>query len=191
MSAHAIQRVGTALIVIGFLIFAVAPAQPSHDSAKTTIPGQHIAVAARSAEPSPEMIAGLIDWIVGKTGWTSHEPPPIEILPRKQLVKMFSEDPGGADGIRIVAVYSDDRHVVYLSKQWKSGSLHDRAVLLHEIVHHLQALNKIKATCRLEYEKQAYELSLAWLRDHGVKDPYALLGIDERFIYLMSHCPEF
>jgi hypothetical protein len=191
MYGRAIRRVGVALTVVGFLTFAAASAQPPHDAAKDQDTRPVCCHVQKPAEPTPKVVADLIAWIVGKTGWTNRNPPPIEVLPREQIVKMFSDEHSGADGIHIEAAYSDDRHILYLSKQWKPESLRDRAILLHELVHHLQDINKIKAACRLEYEKQAYELSIAWLRDNGVKDPYALLGIDERFIYLMSHCPEF
>jgi hypothetical protein len=61
---------------------------------------------------------------------------------------------------------------------------------LHELVHYMQAL-KVKVTCPAVYEKQAYDLMFAWLRENWVDDPYSMLGIDPRLVRMMSHCPEF
>lgn len=191
MGLHAFRHASTSLAVVGLLTLAPAGAQSSNSAAIGRDSAPKCCRAGKPADVAPEMAADMITWIVRKTGWPHHEVPPIEFLPRKQILKMFSRDEGGADGIHIEAAYSDERHIVYLSQQWDPGSLHDRAALLHELVHHLQDLNKVKVTCPAQYEKQAYELTVAWLRDKGVKGPYAFLGIDERFIYLMSHCPEF
>lgn len=64
-------------------------------------------------------------------------------------------------------------------------------MLLHELVHRMQALNKAKVTCPAEHEKQADDLTFTWLRENGVDDPYSMLGIDPRLVRMMSHCPEF
>lgn len=191
MSVHAFWRAGISLAIASLLTVAPAGAQPSNKSAIDRGSEAAGCDTHKPAEAVTKIAADMVTWIVRKTGWSQCKVPPIELLPRKQIVKMLSRDHSGADGIHIEAAYSDKRHMVYLSKRWNPDSYRDRAALLHELVHYLQALNKVKAACHAAYEKQAYELTIAWLRDKGVKDPYAFLGIDEQFIYLMSHCPEF
>lgn len=191
MGVYAFCRAGMSLAVAALLIIAPAGARSSDNSASSRDSAQACCSDGKPADVAPGMAAEMITWIVGKTGWTKRKLPHIKFLPHKQIVALFSENPGGADGIHIVAAYSDKRHIIYLSNQWDPGSLRDRAALLHELVHHLQDLNKVKVACPAQYEKQAYELTIAWLGDNGVKDPYEFLGIDERYIYLMSHCSEF
>ena len=88
------------------------------------------------------------------------------------------------------AIYSQKDDTVYLSNNWKSNELRDRSVLVHELVHHLQYLNHVKATCKSEYEFQAFKLQAAWLSEHGVEYPLDLMGVDLRYIMMLSRCPE-
>lgn len=136
-------------------------------------------------------VTRLIAWIVGKTGWTSCKPPPVVAVPRQQLVKIYKRETEGADGIHVEALYSEKDATIYVSDQLKLDTLRGRAILLHELVHRLQAVNKVKVTCPAEYEKQAYDLTFDWLRENGVDDPYTLLDLDPRLVRMMSHCPEF
>ena len=70
------------------------------------------------------------------------------------------------------------------------NDLRDRSYLLHELVHHLQALNNVKAPCLAAYELPTFELQLEWLRENGIQDPYKFLDIDEFTIILLSECED-
>ena len=61
-------------------------------------------------------------------------------------------------------------------------------ILLHELVHHLQYLNNVKVTCATEYEGQAVQLQVTWLREQEVDNPIDLLGIDPRFLLMLRQC---
>jgi len=91
--------------------------------------------------------------------------------------------------LNVEALHSNTDHVVYLLDTWRADGIRDRSILLHEIVHHLQYLNGIKASCAAEEERQAFELQIKWLRDQGVEDPLALIGINRLFLYLLQ-CDE-
>jgi len=43
--------------------------------------------------------------------------------------------------------------------------------------------------CPEEYEAQAYQLQIEWLREQGIQDPYKLLGLTELAIDSLSQCP--
>ena len=131
----------------------------------------------------------LIGWIVAQTHWTLHEPPPIRLIASAEMTKMYSD--GEPNHPKIEALYSLKDHIIYLTEGWHPNKLGDRSKLLHELVHHLQFLNGIKATCPQESEWQAYQLQVDWLREQGVDDPLELLGINPLFIYIIAHCPEF
>lgn len=98
---------------------------------------------------------------------------------------------GEPTDLNIEALYSNKDRTVYLSTDWRPNDLRDRSALLHELVHHLQYLNGIKASCPQEYEWQAYHLQVDWLHEQGVEDPLELLGVSPLFIYLLSQCPDF
>ena len=131
----------------------------------------------------------LIAWIVAQTHWTFHETPPTRLIPSKEIQKRFTaEDP---TGFLIEAFYSEKDHTIFLPDSWHSNALRDRSILLHELVHHLQYLNHVKVTCESEYEFQAFKLQAAWLSEQGVEYPLDLMGVDLRYVLMLSHCPEF
>jgi len=136
-----------------------------------------------------KIAAGLIAWIVAKTNWTACDTPVIQFVPPEELVKRYTAGKSAAPHIE--ALYSNKDRVVYLPDGWSLDNLRDRSALLHELVHHLQMLNKVKTTCRAEYEWDAYKLQTAWLREQGIEDPLQFLGINLMAIYVFSRCPEF
>jgi hypothetical protein len=130
--------------------------------------------------------ASFIAWIVEKTGWTAREAPPIRFVPYTELVNLFSG--GKGTDYHVESVYSEVDHTIYLPDGWRPDDRHDRSVLLHELVHHLQYLNNVKATCASEYELQALKLQVAWLIEQGVDDPLGLLGISPLYLLMLGQC---
>jgi hypothetical protein len=137
---------------------------------------------------SPKLVAGLIAWITSKTGWTVSDAPPVRFVSEAQLREMYFGGSVGSDNIQVHAIYSDEDHTVYLPDKWNPESLFDRSALLHELVHHLQVSNGVKANCPAEYGKQAFHLQIDWLHEQGIEDPYEFLKIDERYIFYSSRC---
>lgn len=131
----------------------------------------------------------LIAWIVAKTNWKLSGAPAVRFVSQAQIDKMFAA--GRPRHLVAHSLYCEDDHTIYLPDGWNSDRLLDRSKLLHELVHHLQYLNHVPAVCPLAYERQAYNLQAAWLRDQGVKEPLDLMGVSQKTIYLLSHCPEF
>jgi len=78
------------------------------------------------------------------------------------------------------SVQYGSKHPVSLARQ--------KSALLHELVHHVQRSNNMEMPCVAAYEWQAYDLQIKWLREQGVEDPYALIGINELGIYMLSVC---
>ncbi len=178
MNAHPIQRISIAGLA------AIALAVPMHVGAKSV--EDNACTVTQTIEPGT--VSDLIAWIVAKTGWTTQEPPLICFVSLGQLPKIYHGDGGASSEPEIGALYSNKTHKVYLLDNWKPDNLHDRATLLHELVHHLQRLNNVKAACLAANEPQAYHLELEWLREQGIQDPYKFLDIDEFTIRLNSQC---
>ena len=140
----------------------------------------------KSHAKSVEEAASLTAWIVKKTGWALGDAPPVHFIPFAELVKFFTG--GKPTTSQIEALYSEQEHSIYLPDSWRPDALRDRSILLHELVHHLQYLNKVKVTCSSEYELQAVKLQVTWLLEQGVEDPLHLLGINELFIRMLGQC---
>lgn len=144
----------------------------------------------RTVRLEPNIIADLVAWIVAGTEWVVQEPPTICFVTDTQLVEMVYGRGEGKYDLTIKALYAPKSYVVYLSQKWNPDDLRDRSYLLHELIHHLQALNSVKAPCLAANERPTFELQLEWLREQGIQDPHKFLDIDEVTIRLLSACPD-
>src|SRR5262245_1687534 len=134
------------------------------------------------------MIIAFISWIAARSNLVAADPPRIFFAPQQRIGEIYyrTSEPGNA--LQPRAVYDFRTATVFLHNRWRSSELYDQSVLLHELVHHLQARNKIKVPCQVAFERQAYELQVSWLREQGVKSPYAFMGTNELTIYVASEC---
>jgi hypothetical protein len=130
-----------------------------------------------------ELVLSLLTWIAVETGLAIPPPPFIELIPAQEL-REKSGRPAGA-----VSLYMRTTATVYLPLGWSSARIYDRAMLMHELVHHVQEFNQVPSQCNAALERQAYDLTRKWLTDKGVADPYGLLNTDELTITILSTCP--
>ena len=163
----------------------------------TTVPMLPMPLGAQSSEDvctvratiEPGIVTGLIAWIVTKTKWVAQQPPSICSVSHRQLLKIYDGDGSAPNDLQIHAVYRSE--IIPLTwSQFDPTHLHDRAALLHELVHHLQQLNNVKAPCLAANEPQAYHLEIEWVREQGIEAPYKFLDIDEFTISLLSQCQD-
>jgi len=75
--------------------------------------------------------------------------------------------------IRINALYNHEERVMYLPKNFNKDEPLNQATLVHELVHHLQALDgKFKAAgCIGHMEAEAYAIKDRWLVAQGLPVP--------------------
>jgi hypothetical protein len=121
----------------------------------------------------------LVIWIMKKTEWKTASVPEIRFESEAQLATLYFGAAEGFAGVRPGALYWIPEHILFLSRHWNPNNEADQSILLHELVHHLQAENKVDFECRMAYEWQAYKLQAEWLREKGYKDPYKLLPFPE------------
>jgi hypothetical protein len=144
-------------------------------------------IDSKSSVEATKQAHVLIAWIATQTHWTILETPPIRLIPSEEIQKLFiAED---STGFNIGAFYSEKDHTVYLPDSWHPNNLRDRSILLHELVHHLQYLNRVKAMCPGESEWQALHLQVDWLSEQGVEDPFGLMGMSSLFL-MLPRCDE-
>jgi hypothetical protein len=123
-------------------------------------------------------------WIAEQTGLEIPGPPSILFVSTQEMSER-SGRPLGA-----VALYDRAAETLYLPSGWSSAAIYDRAMLLHELVHHIQESNRVPSRCNAERERQAYDLTRKWLSEQGVADPYSFLNLDELTITILSSCPD-
>lgn len=87
----------------------------------------------------------------------------------------------------VVAAYDRDRRAILLTDGWTGRSIEDISVLVHEMVHHLQASSGRRHACPAEMEKLAYQAQDAWLRLFG-SDLNRAFGIDDKTLLVATVC---
>lgn len=143
-------------------------------------------------EPSSiplNIVTRFITWITARTGWLEKHPPTIQLVPPGQLNKMYFGKGSGSRSVTIRALYDKKADTIYLPSTWSADNLRDRSYLLHELVHHLQNLNKVEAACYNAYNIKAYQLQFEWLREHGIQNPRSFLNIGPIVLFMSGQCP--
>ena len=185
------QRLLQKLFIGGLAAMALMLATPawaqSPGPQKGIVPSDSSTINRKSSVEAIKQAHVLIAWIAMQAHWTILDAPPIRLIPSEEIQKLFTaEDP---TGVNIGAFYSEKDDTVYLPDSWRSNKLRDRSILLHELVHHLQYLNRVKATCPGEFEWQALHLQVDWLSEHGIEDPFELMGLSPLFL-MLPQCDE-
>lgn len=89
-----------------------------------------------------------------------------------------------------LGLYDHERQVIIVNKEFQKAEAHDRSVIFHELVHHMQYHNGIydKVKCFGELEKEAYYLQNKWLQEKYGVEIYETIGINELMIMLITAC---
>ena len=132
-----------------------------------------------------DLVAAFLIWIAGQTGLAMPAPPPVVLISEGRLNELAS---GRSDVGQFRGLYNREEGIVYLPESWNPADIRNRATLLHELVHHVQIFNKVPVQCPAQLEVQAYDVTIKWLREQGIQDPYEVLKIDECVIALISMC---
>lgn len=86
-----------------------------------------------------------------------------------------------------VALYDLDGAVVHLPDGWQVSDPVDLSILVHELVHHMQASAGLEYQCRGAMEKVAYDTQIAFLESMGL-DMFEVMEINELFYRIITSC---
>lgn len=139
--------------------------------------------------PIEALVLAVAAWTSGQTGLP---------LPGHMPGIAFTDANGMADRVlgtarsagehaEIVAFYDTGRGVIHLREDWSGGTPAEISVLVHEMVHHLQASSGAVGACPAEVEKTAYDTQEAWLAVFG-SDLQSAVGIDPLYRILAALC---
>jgi hypothetical protein len=138
------------------------------------------------------LLTTIVLWLSTNFGLpASYDHPQVEFVPETKIVEIRykgfvgwqlqvgSVPPGQRT---TVSVYDDATKTIYLPDAWTGDTPADLSILVHEVVHHLQNVGKLKFECPQEREQLAYKAQERWLglfgRDllHDFEiDPFTLL----------------
>lgn len=151
-----------------------------------------MALAAPAAGATPRDAPSLLDtvmlWLV--TNFDLEAPvdaPALVTVPDAELVAMRYGIGTAVRPGEVVAVYDDPGRTIYLSDSWTGSTPAELSVLVHEMVHHLQAASDMRFACPAEREVLAYRAQDAWLGLFG-ESLESAFGIDAATILVGTVC---
>ena len=144
------------------------------------------------------LLTVIVSWLAINFGLpATYEHPRVEFASAAEMekvrqVRLAAEQPDvikpepGGPGPREIhnvhAIYDDHGRIIYLPEGWTGETPAEVAVLVHELVHHLQNVANLNYACPQAREKPAYQAQAAWLELFGTSlveefelDPMTLL----------------
>ena len=129
------------------------------------------------------LLFGLLSWIVANSTYAMPSAlPAIKYRTQAEMQIMhFCGDEAVCDvktlpsvkNIRIAAIYNSEKREMYLPHGFDFQAPLDQATLVHELVHHLQALagKFADVSCSGPLEYEAYRIEDRWLAAQGLPVP--------------------
>ena len=123
-----------------------------------------------SAARAEELMNSILNWLVAKFDLPAiREAPRIEFIQPALMAQRRYRGSASNQGMPldvgrdIVAVYDDANRTIYLPEGWTGVTPAEQSLLVHEMVHHLQNLGKLKYECPGAREKLAFAAQEQWL----------------------------
>ena len=116
------------------------------------------------------LMSSIVNWLAA-----TFDLPPIREAPRIEFIQpasmaqlRYRGSVGNQGrpldmGRDIVALYDDTKRTIYLPKGWTGVTPAEQSLLVHEMVHHLQNVGKLKYECPEAREKLAFAAQEQWL----------------------------
>jgi hypothetical protein len=144
-----------------------------------------------------KLVLALMVWASAQTGLPVPEDmPEVRTVDRCEIERLYFDDAarkcGNASG-GVQAIYDHRASRMLLPDTWSPENIYDISMLVHELVHHLQAeAGKTPETVSCvgrDLEKPAYDAQIAFLEAAGL-DPLAVMGINGLAYKLLTLCEE-
>jgi len=135
------------------------------------------------------LLIALMVWINANLGYTVElTPPNVEYKTYYQLHTLAYAGEVPFDSVKpvIQALYIEETETIYLPVGFVPKAPEQLAVLVHELVHHIQNLSGKKFKCKAAQELDAYDLQDKFLKTMGMK--IEDVGINWLFVAMVSTC---
>ena len=156
-----------------------------------------------------EIIFSIMMWIHTATGYSIPDTPNIKFLetmdlrsyaygceltpiPNQNKEICAAKENWDLDSGNPVALYDHTNKTIILNKNFDIQTTHDKSVLFHELVHHMQYENDIDSTveCVGELEKEAYTLQDEWLQEKYNVTVWDTIKMNRLFFLTITSCME-
>ena len=157
-----------------------------------------------------EIIIAMMMWINTATGYSIPEIPNINYLntmelrsyaygcdltpiPSHNIEICAAKKDWDLDRTNPIALYNDKNKTIILNKKFDIETIHDKSVLFHELVHHIQYENDIDSSveCRGDLEKEAYTLQDEWLQEKYSVSVWDTIKINKLFFMMITACNNY
>lgn len=140
---------------------------------------------------SEERMKFLMQWAGQATGYSTYrvELPLIVYLTDEQLQINYHgdayfrwKDNPTVRLMEVMGTYDTQTQIMYLSSEVDYTDPHNEVIVLHELVHHLQAINGEDPPCIASLEPPAYKAQSLWAKATGygiVPDPFMVMMLSE------------
>jgi hypothetical protein len=145
-------------------------------------------VGAAEAQDLPSTIDTIELWLAANFDLKPVvSPPDVMTVSASRLVEIRYGPASLVSPGDVMGAYDEASRIIYLSEGWTGRSREQLSVLVHEMVHHLQASANMRFACPAEREVLAYRAQDAWLRLFGM-DLESAFGIDAATLLVATVC---
>lgn len=197
------------LTALGLISFLIAPAMqciPATAEETITTIAKPLQTAASARPPNgrvmPEaaLLRSIAAWLADNFDLpATTDVPKVVLVPQARLASLRYREPNSSESTvqavaagempgRIVALYDPLLRVIYLADGWRGETPAEVSVLVHEMVHYLQDVAKLRFECPQAQEQLAYAAQERWLASTGHSlaedfevDPFTLLVLTRCF----------
>lgn len=172
--ADALFRAGAVLVLSAAAVAATPSAVDLGDGAPVALAG---------------LAASVTDWTAAASGLPKPAALPVVMrVSRSEMAALRYGSRVGVAGLaRVVALYDRRGGRILLAEDWTGATPEEVSVLVHELVHHLEAAAGIVPACPAAGEARAYATQAAWLAGFG-RDLRQGFGLDPLTLRLVTAC---
>jgi hypothetical protein len=157
-----------------------------------------------------EIILAMMMWINTATGYSIPEIPDINYLntmelrsyaygceltpiPTHNIELCAAKKDWDLDRTNPIAIYDNENKTIIVNKKFDIETIHDKSVLFHELVHHMQFENDIDSNveCIGDLEKEAYTLQDEWLQEKYSVSVWDTIKMNRLFFMMITSCNDY
>jgi Domain of unknown function (DUF6647) len=140
-----------------------------------------------SEGPVEADLQGLARWVAERTGEAELSVPRLCILSTGELSRLRGGPLEALGPLQTVALYSRQPPLILLDSAYDPGNPVSQSVIVHELVHHAQAVSGRRFACSAEAERDAYDIQEEWLSRFGLSLESAF-GINRMALFVLTNC---
>lgn len=169
------------IILAGFIFLSASP--PSYEEVVEVL--HTSTLLEKRYEKMYRVYDKLAKWIQANSNINIHVVyPKFEFITQKEINKRSNS------ALETVAMYHKIKHVIVLNKNFDLRNPSDISALLHEMIHHYQAMNKMNYNCSDLREYAAYKLQKKWIEENTKLD-FNKVAIGPLIYLTIQHCNYF